>query len=329
MKASSRVSICVAIALCMALGSAACGPVSGTSSLTPVTVQLAWTHQAQFAGMYAADLNGYYEAEGLAVTLVEVGPTGGQVESVSSGAAQFGVVAADVLLIGRSQGSGLQAVATIYRRSPRVYMALAETGITRPQDLVGKTIALNKAAMPAFAAMMDRVGVSSDKYTIVQNTSDMDQLYSGAVQARSVYLTNEVIAARNAGYKINIIYPDDYGVHNYADVLIASDKLIATDPDLVLRFVRATLKGWTYAVEHPAEVGAMVAQYKPNADVSLQNEGMAASLPLLNTGEDHIGWMKAETWVGMEKVLREGGAITAPLDVSQAFTMKFLEQIYK
>jgi NitT/TauT family transport system substrate-binding protein len=329
MKASCRVSMYVAIALCMALGLAACGAAADTSTLTPVTVELAWTHQAQFAGMYAADLNGYYKAEGLAVTLVEVGPTGGQVESVLSGAAQFGVVAADVVLIARSQGSSVQAVATIYRRSPRVYVSLAEAGITRPQDLVGKTIAVNKAAMPAFAAMMDRVGVSSDEYTVIQNTSDMDQLYSGAVQARSVYLTNEVIAARNAGYQINIVYPDDYGIHNYADVLIASDKLIAADPDLVLRFVRATLKGWTYAVEHPAEVGSMVAKYNPAADVKLETAKMAASLPLVNTGEEHIGWMKAETWVAMESILREGGAIVAPLDVSQAFTMKFLKEIYK
>jgi NitT/TauT family transport system substrate-binding protein len=329
-RASARASIIVVAAMCLALGLAACGSAATSKpGLTPITVHLAWTHQAQFAGLYAADQNGYYEDEGLAVTFMEGGPAGGQVDSVLSDKAQFAITAADALLVARSQGKGVRAVAVDYRRSPRVYIALTESGITRPQDFVGKTIAVNRDAQPAFAALMQRVGVSSDTYDVVTSTPDLGPFYSGAVQVRLVYLTNEVLTARAAGYKINIIYPDDYGVHNYEDVLFASDKLIASDPDLVLRFVRATLKGWTYAVEHPAEVGAMVTKYKSGADVKLQNDQMAASLALINTGEDHIGWMKAETWAGMEKILVDGGAIAAPLDVTQAYTMKFLEQIYK
>jgi NitT/TauT family transport system substrate-binding protein len=324
MKASARHMIFAAVAICLALAPTACGP-GGEPALTPVTLELVWTHQAQFAGFYAADQKAYYKDEGLAVTFVEGGPAGGQVESVLSEAAQFGVVSADILLIGRSQGEAVQAVAAIYRRSPRVYMSLAQSGITCPQDFVGKTIAVNKSAQPAFVALMNRVGVSANEYTVVDTTPDMEQLYSGAVQARSVYLTNEVLAAQRAGHEVNVIYPDDYGVHNYGDVLFASEKLIAADPDLVLRFVRATLAGWTYAVEHPAEVGAMVAIYKPGADVQLENDKMAASIPLINTGEDSIGWMNAQTWTGTEETLRAGGVITAPLDVNQVFTMKFLE----
>jgi NitT/TauT family transport system substrate-binding protein len=329
MRASARTSIFVAAAICLALSSVACGPASTKQALTTITVELAWSHNAQFAGLYAAAQNGYYKAEGLAVTFVEGGPAGGQIDSVLAGSAQFGIVAADVLLVARSQAKNVKAVAVVYRRSPRVYIALAKSGITRPKDFVGKTIAVNKAAQPAFAALMNRVGIPAGSYTVVQSTPDMEQLYSGAVQVRSVYLVNEVLAARAAGYEVNVIYPDDYGVHNYGDVIVAPDELIASNPDLVLRFVRATLQGWTYAVEHPADMGPMVAKYTPDADVTLQNEQMTASLPLVNTGEDHIGWMKAETWSGMEKILLDGGAISAPLDINQAFTMEFLGQIYK
>ena len=324
-----RRSIVAGLVVLLALGSGACTSAPAKDSLTPITVKLAWTHQAQFAGLYAADLNGYYKAEGLAVTFEEAGPSGGQIDSILAGSAQFGVVAGDVVLIARSQGKSVKAVAAVFRRSPRVYIALAESGITRPKDFVGKTIAVNKAAQPAFAAMMNRVGVSADTYTVVPSTPDMSQLYSGVVQVRSVYLTNEVLAARAAGHQVNVIYPDDYGVHNYGDVLVASEELIASDPGLVLRFVRASLKGWTYAVENPGEMGAMVAKYKPDVDVALQNDQMAASLPLVNTGEDRIGWMKAETWTGMDTILLDGGAVTAPIGVGQVFTMEFLTQIYK
>jgi NitT/TauT family transport system substrate-binding protein len=328
-RASARNSMFAAVVVCLSLALAGCGSSTADSALTPVTVKLAWSHQAQFAGMYAADQLGYYKDEGLDVTLVESGPAGGQVEAVLADEAEFGIVSADALLLARSKDQAVKAVAAIYRRSPRVYMSLAQSGITRPEDFAGKTIAVNKAVQSAFTALMNRVGLAPDEYTVVQSTPDMAQLYSGEVQVRSVYLTGEVLAARSAGYDVNIVYPDDYGVHNYGDVLFTSEGLIAANPDLVLRFVRATLAGWAYAVEHPVEVGAMVAKYKADVDVEAQNEQMLASLPLIITGEDRIGWMRAEVWAGMEEALREGAAITAPMDVTLVYTMKFVEQSYR
>jgi NitT/TauT family transport system substrate-binding protein len=104
--------------------------------------------------------------------------------------------------------------------------------------------------------------------------------------------------------------------------------MIKTNPDLVLRFLRASLKGWTYAVENPAAISAMVVKVEPKADSAIENERMIISLPLINTGEDHIGWMKAEIWTGMEKTLRDQGILPEPLDVSQVFDMQFLEEIF-
>ena len=73
----------------------------------------------------------------------------------------------------------------------------------------------------------------------------------------------------------------------------------------------------------------MVVKYNANANSAVENEKMAASLPLINTGEDHIGWMKPELWAGMEKTLREQGVLTTPLDVTKVYTMQFLQEIYK
>ena len=306
-----------------------CQRAAPAPKLTPVTVQLAWTHQAQFAGFYASEQNGYYAAEGLAVTFVEGGPGLDVIQAALSGTAQFSIAAADVFLIARSEGKPVSAIAVIYRRSPRVYMALAGSGITRPQDFVGKTISVNAPARVPFEAMMKRIGIQPDKYTLVDSTSDLTSFYSGEVQVRSVYLTNEVLTVRAAGYDVNIIYPDDYGIHNYGDTLIATDDLIAAQPDLVQRFLRAALKGWTFAVENPAQVGALVQKYNATAGATLETAKMTASLPLVNTGEDHIGWMKSEIWAGMEKTLREQRAITAPVDVTQVYTLQFLREIYK
>ena len=105
-----------------------------------------------------------------------------------------------------------------------------------------------------------------------------------------------LVTAEQAGYQINKIYPDDYGVHFYSDTLFTSDEIINGQPDLVLSFLRATLKGWTFAVENPGEIPDMELVYDPLLDPKIELVKFNATIPLVNTGEDHIGWMKPETW---------------------------------
>ena len=318
----------IAVLLAASMALSACAPTP-TPPPTVVTVQLRWTHHSQFAGFYAADQNGYYAAEGLTVVFLEGGPTVDFIAPVLEGKAQFGVAGGDHLLIGRAEGKAVRAIATIYRRSPTVYMALASSGITRPHDFVGKKIQIGSAGVPLLRAMTARVGLRSDQYTVVDSTPDLEPFYSGEVHVRGGFVTNEVLTAQNAGYKLNLIYPDDYGVHIYSDTLFTTDELIAKNPDLVQRFLRATLQGWTYAVEKPTTIGAMVLKYKPDADPNFENAKMAASLQLVNTGEDFIGWMKPEVWAGMEKTFREQGVLVKPLDVTQVYTLQFVQEIYK
>jgi NitT/TauT family transport system substrate-binding protein len=300
-----------------------------TQTLTPITIQLAWTHQAQFAGIYAADQKGYYAAAGLDITYLEGGSQVDKLAPVLDGTAQFGVAGADELILAHSQGKPLRAIATIYRRSPVVFISLADKGITRPQDFSGKTIRSVAITLPSLRSMMAHVGIPPDQYTIVDLPSDLAMFAKGDIPVWSAYTNSFVITVLQAGYKINLIYPDDYGVHFYADTIFTTDDLITTNPDLVLRFLRATLKGWTYAIENPAQVAPMVAKYNPKANFEYEIAQMTASIPLVNTGEDHIGWMKPEIWAGMEKTLSEQGVLTAPLDVTQVYTMQFLEEIYK
>jgi NitT/TauT family transport system substrate-binding protein len=293
-----------------------------------VTVQLAWTHSAQFAGFYAAEQRGYYAAEGLAVTLVEGGPTLDRLKPVLEATAQFGIASPDQLIAARAAGQSVRAIATVYRRSPSVYMALADSGITRPQDFVGKTIQTARFGIPTVHAITARVGVRPDQYRWVESTPDLTPFYTGQVHVRGVFLTNEVVEAQAAGYKLNLIYPDDYGIHRYADTIFTSDDVIARNPDLVTRFLRATLKGWTFAMENPTAIGPLVVKYAPQADPALEAAKMTASIPLVNTGEDAIGWMTPKMWAEMERAYREQGLLTAAVDVTQVYTMRFLNEIY-
>ncbi len=318
-----------AVLFILAISLSACAPAAApTPALTPITVQLRWTHQAQFAGFYAADANGYYAAEGIAVKFIEGGPNIDIPQPVIEGAAQFGIVNAETLILARAENKPVCALATIYRRSPAVFFALAESGIKRPQDFIGKKVRVTTTTEAMLRAMMQRVGIAPSQYTEVKIADILAPLYAGEIDVTSGFITNEVIRARNAGYQLNLIYPDDYGIHFYADTLFTTDALMASDPDLVRRFLRATLKGWTYAVENPTQVAPIVLHYNPKADTTHETAFMTASIPLVNTGEDHIGWMKPEIWAGMEKTLREQDVLTRPVDVTQVYTMQFLKEIY-
>jgi NitT/TauT family transport system substrate-binding protein len=313
--------------LSLTTGLSACARAAPTPPLTPITVQLTWTHSAQFAGFYAADQNGDYAAEGLTVTFIEGGPTVDRLTPVLNGTAQFGTAGGVQLIPARAEGKPLRAVATILRRDPFAFFSLAESGITRPEDFVGKTLWVPPPALPILRTMMTHLGITPDQYTIIEN-ADFTDLYSGKVDVVVGFVTAQGVEAQRAGYKLNIIYPDDYGVHLTSDNIFATDDFIAANPELVTRFLRATLKGWTYAVENPAEAGALVLKYNPKADASLETDKMIASLPLINTGEDHIGWMKPDVWAGMEQTLRAQGVLTKPVNVTEVYTPQFLEEIY-
>jgi len=285
-------------------------------------------HQAEFAGFYAADQQGFYAAEGLQVTFVEGGPEVDSINPVVDQTAQFGVAQPADVILARAAGKPVRSIAVIYRRSPVVFFTPADSGISRPQDFAGQQIRSTLTIDQTLRAMMNKVGIPEDGYEIVYLASEIPQFASGAIPVWGGFLNVFVLEVQRAGYRIHIIYPDDYGIHFYGDVLITTDDLIATNPDLVMRFMRATLKGWTYAVENPEMVGTFVESYQPGADVDLEVARMTTSIPLVNTGEDFIGWMKPEVWKSMEQTLRAQGTLTGSLAIEDVYTLQFLEEIY-
>ncbi len=145
---------------------AACATPTPSPPLTPIIVQLSRTHNAQFAGFYAADQIGDYTAEGLAVTFIEGGPTVDRQTPVLKGTAQFGLGSGVELITARADDKPLRVIATILRRDPFALFSLADSGITRPEDFVGKTLLVRPRAFPILRAMMANVGISPDQYTL-------------------------------------------------------------------------------------------------------------------------------------------------------------------
>jgi len=293
-----------------------------------IAVQLKWVHQAQFAGFYVAQENGYYAQENLEVTLLEGGPDVDIVDQVLDGPADFGVFAPENLIIERSQGQPVVAVAVIFRRNPLVFVSLAGSGIKRPQDFLGRSAALAPEAHLQLQALLKRLNLDVNQVTIEPYKYDHSPLYEGKADITYGYSTGGLIRMYQTGRDFNLIWPSDYGVHLYADTLFTTDQMVAENPELVTRFLRATLRGWREAIGNSDEAVATTMKYAREADADLQTQMMAAVLPLVHTGEDQIGWMRPQVWQGMHNILLEQNLLAEPIELSQVYTMQFLEAVY-
>lgn len=307
---------------------AGCSLLPSKNTVEVVTVQLKWTHQSQFAGMYAADQNAYYASQRLAVSLVPGGHDVDVLQSVLDGNAQFGIAGADALILAREAGLPIRAIAVIFQQNPLVFISEESLDITEPVDIVGKTVRLTPDMLPTFNAMLERSGVPIDSYTAVNLPSEVSLFGTEEADVWGAYINSFALSVQDAGYTINVIYPDDYGVHFYADTLFTTDALIESSPELVTAFLQATLSGWRYAIEHPDEMGDLVKLYHADADVDLENQKMRATVPLIHTGLGPIGWMDESTWQSMQAVMLAQGVLEQAVDLDNVYTMQFLDSIY-
>jgi ABC-type nitrate/sulfonate/bicarbonate transport system substrate-binding protein len=297
-----------------------------------VTVQLSWFHSVEFAGFYVADQKGYYADENLVVTLKPGGADVLPAQEVADGKADIGVTGGDQLLIARSQGLPLEAIAAIFRQSPVALMALADSGIKTPQDLVGKRIGVispnydNNNDIQVLA-MLRQAGIDQSKVELVVTEDySVGSLTSGAMDVYSGFAMNEPVDARLRGIDVNLILPQDYGVSIYANVLFARQQTLDQRSDVVQRFVRATYKGYQYAIEHPDEAGDLALKYDNTLDVAFQRASMQAEIPLIDTGDVPIGTMDSPVWQNTNDILLQQGLIKSPVDLNTLFTNKFIEK---
>jgi NitT/TauT family transport system substrate-binding protein len=311
------------------------GIADADAAETRIKVQLKWVHQAQFAGFYTALENGYYADEGLDVVLVPGGNEVDRVSAITSGTVDVAVLSPEDIIIKRRQGLPLKAIAAIYRRSAVVYLSRQGSGIHRPEDFSGKTIATidPHGSLRDFQyqlkAMMNNLGLGLDDLKLLPYDPDYTGFLAGTVDVTAAYITGGLVMLRQKGHRPNLIWPGDYRVRFYSDTLATTDQMITQQPERISRFLRATLKGWQTAIGNPAATVDIVLKHALIQDRALQTAMFDAMIPLVHTGEDNIGWMHAHTWREMHRVLVEQGIIDRPLDpVEQLYTMRFLEEIY-
>lgn len=298
-----------------------------------ITVQLKWIHQGQFAGFYVAESEGFYAEEDIEVAFLPAGVGIDVFDTVLSGNATFGVAGADSIIVERANGQPVVAIATIYRINPFVLVAFADSGIDSPHDFAGRTVMVSDSYGDVIQlnAMLSKVDVDPESVNTVPYTYDHSAFLKGEIDVMNSFAAGGLLTLKTEteGRELNLIWPGDYGVRVYADTIFATDELINNNSDLVLRFLRATLRGHRYAVENPDIALAASMQYADVQDENIQASMIQASNPLIHTGEDEIGWMKPEIWQSMYELLQEQGFVAESIAIEDVYTLRFLQAIYQ
>lgn len=225
-------------------------------SLEPVTLQLKWKHQFQFAGYYAAVQQGYYREAGLDVTIREAQAGEEPVDTVLAGRAQYGVGTTD-LLLKRHQGAPVVVLGVIFQHSPLGLVARVESGIRNLHDLVGKRVALEPHSAELLA-LLQRERISAAQLQLVQHSFNTSDLVTGTVDAMSVYTTDELFALHQAGIEYRLFEPGSAGIDFYGDNLFTTREELQRHPQRVAAFYRASMRGWAYAMSHTNEMVELI-----------------------------------------------------------------------
>ena len=230
-----------------------------------VRLQLRWDNQFQFSGYYAADWKGYYKDEGISVEIVSALKNGGKIlsatQEVSEGRADFGIGAADVL-IANDKGADLRITAVILQQSAARLYLKKDTPYSHVTDLTKLKVArnVNDLIDVELQAMLINEGINPEKINSYPHEQGIEHLISDVVQVMPGYKLTVPFTANKLGIDIKEINPLTSGVDFYGDSLFVSGKLVNQNPDLVTRFVRASLKGWEYALNHPEEIAEKISE---------------------------------------------------------------------
>lgn len=270
-------------------------------ALTHVSLVLKWLPQAQFAGYYVALKKGYYAKEGLDLTIQPGGPTIVPEQVVANGGADFGIDWLPSLLAEREHGENLVNIAQIYQTTGMRLISFKSQHITSFADLKGKTVGVWWAGNQyQFLACMNKLGINPDtQMKVIHQGFDMNGFLNKSLNAASAMTYNEVGVVLEAGIKMSQMNVLDYnqcGVSMLEDGLYAKASWLTKNPDLAVRFLRASIRGWQDVIKDPTAAGKTVYAADTSGVMKLNHQIYMAQQvgPLINWGpaiKHGIGYM--------------------------------------
>ncbi len=291
----------------------------------PVTLQLKWVAQSQFAGYYAAQGEGFYDAECLDITINPGGPDIVPEQVVAGGQADFGINFVPSLLSAREQGTNLVNIAQLFERSAMREISWKDVGIASPADLAGKKVAVwfggNEFELLATLA---KYGIDQDTgVELIQQPFDMNLLLERQVDAAAAMTYNELAQVLETPDKdgnlytldqLNVIDFNAEGTAMLQDGVFVTEEWLAdaANQDIAERFLRASFKGWMFCRDNAEQCVDYVLEQGPALPRGHQTWMMNEVNKLIWPSTAGIGQMDADLFAQTAEIAQQYGIIQNP-----------------
>lgn len=301
-----------------------------------VTHQLGWVKSIQFGGHFAGIEQGYFADEGIEAEFLAGGPNGiGSDVAVASGQATTSDT--DVQGVIRANISEVPVIAfgAIMQKAPGAVMSLASNPIKGLEDFPGKTIALPDGVRPQMSGLLEAAGIDPSSVTYVPVGTDPGILAAGQVDGYYGWATNQGVMLQTRGVDIEVAYMNDLGVPGYAGVLIARKEQVENDPDLLIRWLRAEIKGWQWHLDHPDEMAVlMVEKYgQRGLDLTAQtaeSRMMKDFVPVGDAAENGLLWINPGVFEeGIASIVAAGEIEEGAITVDDVMTQDLIRQAHE
>ena len=241
---------------------------SAPKQLQKVNFQLNWKITGDHAPYYVAMDKGWFAEEGIEVNVILGQGSGYTVQALESGKAEIGISDAPVPIKMRAEGAKIRIVGILFDKHPNCMYFWKDSGITKPQDVAGKTVAVpaadgHKVMWPAFARLIG-VDAASVKFVNIEPAAKVAALASkNADVVFELYTGKPFMEKAIPPAQLGYFIWADYGFNAYAHSLIARDEVIKNNPELVRKFLKAAYRGWDYTLKNPKEAISILAKHHP------------------------------------------------------------------
>ncbi len=288
-------------------GAAALLTACGKSS-QKIRLALNWKPEPDFGGFYAAP----YQKYGLDVEILPGGAGTPTIQMVGAGSAEFGIVAADELVVARARGNDVVAVFAVFQNNPLGIMVHASRKLTSLADVFtgGGTVAMQRGL--SYARLLEKK-YGFDKVKIVPSPNgDVSAFLHDKNFAQQGYVTSEPLIAKRLGGDVQVFPISDIGFNPYTDVMATSGELLRSKPEMVKSMVAAVREGLRIYLDNPQPTNLRMQQLNPTMGLEMFTESAEAQRPLIETEETRkngLGVMTRERWEALIMQLKNLGDI--------------------
>jgi NitT/TauT family transport system substrate-binding protein len=302
--------------------------------ITDVSLRLSWIKNTEFAGVFAAMEKGYYKDEGINLSVNPSAQNLPEVQAVAGKTDTIGLSGGASLFLARAQGVPVKAFGATFQKGPGCFLWKEGSGIKGIADFKGKKIGHQQTARASTEAMLTINNLKVDDVTLVPVGFDVQPLLTGQVDVLTGLVTNQVLALEGAGEKIGYAPYADLGFAFYWNTPFALEETIASKKELLVAWLRATARGWDYALKNADEVAKFVVD-KYGEGLKLDNQllELKRETPLIQTDftkQKGLMWMDRAVWQsGHDILLNRTKQLEKQVPVDDVMTLDILEKVGK